>query len=304
MYEYAVVGGLRIDTSILRGIGYIASGIEVPAKHDRGNLLLLIDSTLTCTWSGRPYWLFHTMGMGEPIGKSALLSENNQSYDSAAFSFGVHVALMGDPTLRMRYRDISTPENIAIHQIAARQPYVEIDWEGPEAPDVTGYYVYRQVEGGEEELLTLEPITETMYQDTALFGRTVTYTIRATTLVESPSGTYYELGNKATWTSEIVANVNEPIALSADFSMRAGPNPTRESVTLNLELEARSDVEITVWNVNGVRVKTLETRTLAPGGHSYIWDRTDAGEGRVPAGVYLFESACRRCIEGEEGGGS
>ena len=175
-------------------------------------------SILTSAWSGRPYWYFHTMGMGESVGDGALLSQNNRSYVRAAFTYGAHTALMGDPTLRMRYRNIPTAENISVRQIADREPYVEIDWEGPEAPEITGYYVYRTVKGSgeledEEELLTPEPITETIYQDTAFFGKVVTYTVRAVALIESPSGTYYECGNKASWSAEVVANIEEAIAV-------------------------------------------------------------------------------------------
>ncbi|MGE3801834.1 MAG: FlgD immunoglobulin-like domain containing protein, partial [Candidatus Kapaibacterium sp.] len=248
-------------------------------------------SILTSVWSGRPYWYFHTMGMGEPIGDAALLSQNNQSYARAFFTYGVHIALMGDPTLRMRYRDIPTPENITVHQIAAREPYVEIEWEGPESPEIAGYVIYRRVEGElgaeEEELLTPEPIATTRFQDTALFGKIVTYTVRAVALVESPSGTYFDCGNKGVWQSEIVAGVNDPIVLNADFTLNAGPNPARESVAIDLDLTSRADVEISIWNVSGTNIQTLETRTLAPGAHRYTWNRKDSDGNRVPSGVYL-----------------
>ena len=250
-------------------------------------------SILTTAWSGRPYWYFHTMGMGEPIGESALITQNNQSYLRAAFTYGVHVALMGDPTLRMRYRDIPAPENIVVHQIAAREPYVEIEWEGPEVPEVAGYLIYRQVEGEfgtEERLLTPEPVTERSFQDTALFGQVVTYTIRTLALVESPSGTYFECSNKSIWEAEVTAGTDEPVAYDSDFSLEAGPNPARASVILDLELQKRSDVEITIWNARGEKVKTLENRTLAPGSHSYLWDRTDREERGVPSGLYLIRA--------------
>ena len=33
--------------------------------------------TLACVWAGRPYWYFHHMGLGETIGFSARVSQNN-----------------------------------------------------------------------------------------------------------------------------------------------------------------------------------------------------------------------------------
>src|SRR5207249_7573008 len=61
---------------------------------------------LTAVWSGRPHWFMHHMALGENIGYSARLTQNNGPHglyrtqvNSAAGQ--VHVALMGDPTLRM-----------------------------------------------------------------------------------------------------------------------------------------------------------------------------------------------------------
>src|SRR5947207_1300089 len=61
---------------------------------------------LTSCWSGRPHWFFHHMGIGENIGFCARLTQNNgpsglyrNQINSAAGQ--IHVALMGDPTLRM-----------------------------------------------------------------------------------------------------------------------------------------------------------------------------------------------------------
>ena len=46
MYEYAVTSAVQVDTLLVNRFGYIASGIELSACHDRGNVLLLIDSTM------------------------------------------------------------------------------------------------------------------------------------------------------------------------------------------------------------------------------------------------------------------
>jgi len=59
--------------------------------------------TLTAAWVGRPYWHLHHMALGETIGFSTRLSQNNDGslYDANVDRRGVHIALMGDPTLRM-----------------------------------------------------------------------------------------------------------------------------------------------------------------------------------------------------------
>jgi hypothetical protein len=61
---------------------------------------------LASAWSGRPHWFAHPMALGEPIGYTARLTQNNGSgglyrnqwNDSAG---GTPIALMGDPTLRL-----------------------------------------------------------------------------------------------------------------------------------------------------------------------------------------------------------
>src|SRR2546422_8435754 len=59
---------------------------------------------LACAWSGRPHWFAHPMGLGETIGYTARLTQNNTSlYQNQINSSAnlIHVALMGDPTLRL-----------------------------------------------------------------------------------------------------------------------------------------------------------------------------------------------------------
>ena len=58
--------------------------------------------TLTCAWAGRPHWQFHHMALGETIGFSARSAQNNDGtlYNTGYANF-LHIALMGDPTLRM-----------------------------------------------------------------------------------------------------------------------------------------------------------------------------------------------------------
>ena len=58
--------------------------------------------TLTSAWAGRPNWICHHMGLGLTIGFSALLTQTNSGlYDTGIEYAEVHIALMGDPTLRM-----------------------------------------------------------------------------------------------------------------------------------------------------------------------------------------------------------
>lgn len=73
--------------------------------------------TLTSGWSGRPHWQLHKLAAGLTIGECAQASANNGSDYLAAFAYdsitqayapyplgnrGIHIMLLGDPTLRVQ----------------------------------------------------------------------------------------------------------------------------------------------------------------------------------------------------------
>ena len=144
---------------------------------------------LTNAWAGRPNWFFHHMALGETTGLSFRMSTRtiyNYSYQRG----GVHIALMGDPALRMTYTE--PPSGLAGVSLAT--PEVMIAWYPASDPDVVGYYIYRS--GSLDEpftKLTESPITETRYTDPYALNGTNVYIVRSLKLEESPSGSYYNL---------------------------------------------------------------------------------------------------------------
>lgn len=78
-------------------------------------VLALPSLGLTCVCSGRPHWFLHHMALGETIGYSTRLTQNNtpgglyrNQMNSCAGQ--IHIALMGDPTLRMHV--VAPPSNL------------------------------------------------------------------------------------------------------------------------------------------------------------------------------------------------
>jgi hypothetical protein len=244
---------------------------------------------LTCAWSGRPYWYFHTMAMGESIGDATLLTQNYKGYGPTSFPNTVHPAMMGDPTLRMRYTDIPEPKNISIHMPWVVSQGVDIEWDEPSGGNVDGYYVYRQIEGGAMQLLTSQPVTGTSFNDTALVGKRVTYTVRATKLVRTPSGTYYDLSYKVSapqTTVTLDVEDNDAPAIAGGVSAECHPNPARESVAISISLASRRQVDVGIFSMTGQRLQSLESRTLSAGTYGYSWNLLASDGTRVPAGVY------------------
>ena len=65
------------------------------------------------------------------------------------------------------------------------------------------------------------------------------------------------------------------------------PNPFTESTAISFRLEERADVELTIYNMQGQKIKTIVNSSLAKGEHQINWDGTDNSETLVAPGVYF-----------------
>ena len=66
------------------------------------------------------------------------------------------------------------------------------------------------------------------------------------------------------------------------------PNPFNNGTTIPFSLARRSEVELSVYNLAGQKVKTLAQAVWAAGNHRVIWDGRDATGAEVATGVYLY----------------
>jgi hypothetical protein len=143
---------------------------------------------LTTSWSGRPHWFYHHMGLGEPIAVSTVASQNNiYGSESAGHSAGqVHTALLGDPTLRMH--PVIPPGNL---NGAANGNTMSLSWSGSSDTAIQGYHVYRgSGPNGAFTRLTSAPISSTTFTDTG-YSSGATYMVRAVKLEQAGGGTYF-----------------------------------------------------------------------------------------------------------------
>jgi hypothetical protein len=68
---------------------------------------------------------------------------------------------------------------------------------------------------------------------------------------------------------------------------RIGPNPFRQSATINYQLPQAGPVSMAVYNITGQRVRTLVSQNLPPGYYSQVWDGRNDGGRALSAGVYI-----------------
>ena len=160
------------------------------------SVLALPSYGLASAWSGRPHWFMHHMALGEPIGFSARLTQNNTPkglYQNQLNSCAgqIHIALMGDPTLRLHI--VAPASNL---QGWTNENGMTLTWTASQ-DSVAGYHIYRAADpAGPFLRLTDAPVLATSFADVNAAG-TEAYMVRAIKLETSASGTYYNLSQGA-----------------------------------------------------------------------------------------------------------
>ena len=142
---------------------------------------------LTNAWSGRPVWNFYHMSLGKHIGYSARASQNASGYfyNPGFSSRSAHIALMGDPTLRLH--PMIPPASITA---TYEEGDISVLWE--ESSDAQeGYLLYRK-ENDMDWVLLAEIDEGTQYQDICVNSfTTYEYMVKSLKLEHSGSGSYF-----------------------------------------------------------------------------------------------------------------
>jgi Bacterial Ig domain len=237
--------------------------------------LATVTYTLASAWAGRPFWMFHHMALGETIGFSTRLTQNNLTTYAANLALGwVHIALMGDPTLRLH--PVAPPSALAI--VTNGLGGVQLSWNN--SPDaIVGYHVYRAATtDGPFTRLTSLPITTTNYTDPLVSSNV--YMVRAVKLEVSASGSYYN-------PSQGIFQSLDPTIATPAITLDQPTNNATFLAPINLRLAVGIfDPANTVTNVtfytNGIKMG----ESAAPP-FSLIWSN-------APLGVYsiLAQAAC------------
>lgn len=248
---------------------------------------------LTVCWSGRPHWLFHHMAMGENIGYSALLSQNNLLlYVDQNYNFTttwVHEALIGDLTLRTDY--IKPISSLTINTFADSGAL--LTWTASPDTAVHGYYVYRcaTAYGSYQKISSM--LATPSYLDTVGTDGLQYYMVRPVKLTTTPSGTYYNLGlgevDTATVSYQPVFVHN--VASTNHFSLY--PNPAKTALGLSIEGKT-GNATIRLMNINGQVIKEY-TKYLSTGKTNMSFDIS-----KLPAGTYVLSVEMKNYTESRQ----
>jgi hypothetical protein len=189
---------------------------------------------LTSSYSGFPHSFYHHMALGETIGHGLRVSQNNRVGGLYSFQHQgtrqVHIALMGDPTLRMH-----PVVPISALSATAEAGGVALMWKGSPDSDMQGYHVYRAAspDGPFSRVSGSSPVGGSSFTDNPPAG-TFTYMVRAIKLERSASGAYY--------------NPSQGMFVTVT---RSGTTPSPPAAPSNLQATADSTSQITItWNDN------------------------------------------------------
>lgn len=241
------------------------------------------DPSLASIWAGRPNWQLHHMALGENIGYSTMLSQNNNSLYYTYFpqmSRMVHIALMGDPSLRTEY--VLPVSNVTTTQ--EPNAGARISWTASPESGIAGYYISRASEQLGQYQLRANFVTDTTYVDS--FGsdsNTYWYMVQAVKLQSTPSGSYYNysIGQTDSGSFDFAYwNVNVK-SVAGISNARIFPNPANSSATLQATTTKATDVTIILTDLQG---RTLQNQQAAwqPGVNTYAFDLS-----MLPSGIYI-----------------
>lgn len=205
--------------------------------------LCSVEPALSSCWAGRPNWFFHHMAIGDNIGYSTMMTQNDgytATYTPYGYmTSGVHVALMGDLSLRTNY--IKPARNIAIAQIPSGG--AAVSWLASTDTSVLGYYVYRADSMYAQYTKISGLLSATNFNDTVGKSGLHFYMVRPCKLQTTTSGTYYNLGLGIMDSATITypkPNSIPSLATTPIIGLHCFPNPTHDICNVYAQMNTAS----------------------------------------------------------------
>lgn len=237
--------------------------------------LAATENGLICGWSGRPWWHMHHMALGETAGFSTWVTQGNKNtYSSTPFVNNVHIALMGDPSLRLY---VVNPASSLTAQASADKKSVNLSWTASQAAGLNGYYVYRSADAyGTYDLINSTPITGTTFSDSSPFAGTCYYMVRATVLQQTPAGSFHNLSQGVFASADQLIGQSVSVNPFQTDRLNVYPNPARHSVTIELGNRMPENMTLRLINALGVEVQSHE---IEPGSRAVSLDVNNLSDG-------------------------
>jgi hypothetical protein len=241
-------------------------------------------SMLVSFFDGLPDWHYHNMSLGQTIGYATKITQNNRDLFKANDVDGfrqIHIALMGDPTLRMEYpkppanfRIIDTVENEGKKQAVLKFHSVEgINRYNLYARDKNSniFFLFDEI-NYDEFNLDIEHLDDYFF------------VLKSSKIEKVKTGWYI---NESTG---IPLRISPPTAVidkeQNEDLIHAFPNPARDNVTINFK-NGLSHIDI--LDIHGNIIRSMEKDQILD--NSVSWDLKDVNRQKVPSGVYIIRAS-------------
>lgn len=254
--SYSSCGGVGTTTDFAaENINAIFTGIAGSYFGDwdtKNNLLraALASGALSSFWGGIPNWYLHHMSVGESIGFCARYSMNASYASFNGSQQLIHVALMGDPTLR--FRPIAPSSEL---RLTNSVDGILLEWDEVSG-DIEGYNLYRvNNETLESVKVNDEILIETTYLDLGCPTGQYYYQLRTTKKVLTASANYFALG---------IGSASDPIdyvtsvAYNSNDGFGIAPNPSSGHFRLQLPQDIVNVNKLVIQDLTGRNVLELD----------------------------------------------
>lgn len=234
---------------------------------------------LTVAWAGRPHWFIHHMTVGETMGYAARIAQNNPSsgffmpyygmgitqlnpvnsqiVGQGAQHFGgnlIHIALMGDPTLRIY--EVEPPTELTAVEIKGG---VSLQWTAPQEA-IDGYTLYysNDSKGHFKQIPTVIPKNTTSFVHTLADTGTRYYIVKAHKRTRLNGQGYFNesIGTKS---SAIVYTSVNTLAENRNLELSVVPNPIENSSLITIETAYNEPATVSITDMSG---RTIASKTV------------------------------------------
>ena len=173
---------------------------------------------LVSVWAGRPHWHLYHMALGETAGYGARTTQNNAGFATGGYVLnlagrGVHIALMGDPTLRLH--PVLPVTNLAVDSTSGMP---SLTWTASADGNIEGYSVLRaNTAAGPFDSIGGALVIGTSFVDrTGTPGQSYSYQVRAVKLETGASGTYLNNSQGAFGSGSFTGPVSREIQVTGN----------------------------------------------------------------------------------------
>jgi hypothetical protein len=157
----------------------------------------------------------------------------------------------------------------------------QISWAPVEMEPIKYYSVYRNMNGGDYELLD-HTIDLTYTDEDMTPGTTYGYVVTATDYSENES-------DKSEQVNFQITSV-EDNQIPKEFALRQNyPNPFNPVTTISFDLPEAVHVSLVIYDIVGNQVKEIYTGELEAGRYDYMWDGSNARGRSVSSGMYIYK---------------